>query len=67
MLNDFEANGYGVTAVNDENLVTLNDVPAKPKARLASPCCECIARLGCPRLSRNCFADLQADVTHFRT
>ena len=32
MLNDFEANGYGVTAVSDENLVVLNDVPEKPKA-----------------------------------
>lgn len=40
VLNDFEANGYGVTAVSDENLVTLNDVPAKPKARPTLPCCE---------------------------
>jgi hypothetical protein len=33
VLNDFEANGYGVTAVSDENVVVLNNVPAKPKAR----------------------------------
>ncbi|KAK9843781.1 hypothetical protein WJX81_006046 [Elliptochloris bilobata] len=31
VLNDFEANGYGVTAVSEENLVVLNDVPAKQK------------------------------------
>ena len=40
MLNDFEANGYGVTAVSEENLIPLNEVPAKPQARRA-------LRLGC--------------------
>lgn len=40
VLNDFEANGYGVTAVSEENLISLNEVPAKPQARPAS-------RLGC--------------------
>lgn len=44
VLNDFEANGYGVTAVSDENVVALHDVPAKPKARPALPCCERIRR-----------------------
>ncbi len=40
VLNDFEANGYGVTAVSEENLISLNEVPAKPRARPA-------LRLGC--------------------
>ncbi len=31
MLNDFEANGYGVTALEPEHLVVLNDVPPTTK------------------------------------
>ena len=31
VLNDFEANGYGVTALEPEHLVVLNDVPSTPK------------------------------------
>ena len=32
VLNDFEANGYGVTAMDEKHLVTLNEVPAADKA-----------------------------------
>lgn len=35
VLNDFEAVGYGVTVLTDNDLVTLNDVPAEDKVRLA--------------------------------
>ena len=31
VLNDFEANGYGVTALEPEHVVVLNDVPPQPK------------------------------------
>ena len=32
VLNDFEANGYGVTAMDEKHLVILNEVPAAEKA-----------------------------------
>ena len=31
VLNDFEANGYGVPALAPEDLIVLNDVPPAPK------------------------------------
>jgi glucokinase len=31
VLNDFEANGYGVTALQPEHVVVLNDVPPVEK------------------------------------
>ena len=34
VLNDFEAAGYGVTAVRADDMVVLNDVEAEPKVRL---------------------------------
>lgn len=34
VLNDFEANGYGVTALEPEHLVCLNEVPDVEKARI---------------------------------
>lgn len=37
MLNDFEANGYGVTALEPEHVVVLNDVPPVDKVHLCSP------------------------------
>ena len=33
ILNDFEAVGYGVPVLTDNDLVVLNDVPAEDKAR----------------------------------
>ena len=36
MLNDFEANGYGVTALDEKHVVVLNDVLATEKAGLFS-------------------------------
>ena len=36
MLNDFEANGYGVTALDEEHLVVLNDVLSTEKVGLFS-------------------------------
>ena len=37
VLNDFEANGYGVTALDEKHVVVLNDVPATEKACLVPP------------------------------
>ena len=34
VLNDFEAAGYGVTAVRADDMVVLNDVEAEPKVGL---------------------------------
>ena len=34
VLNDFEACGYGVPALQPEDLHILNDVPARPKVSL---------------------------------
>ncbi len=36
MLNDFEANGYGVTALDEKHLVVLNDVLSTEKVRVSS-------------------------------
>lgn len=33
VLNDFEACGYGVPALQPEDLLVLNDVPAREKVR----------------------------------
>ncbi len=33
VLNDFEANGYGVTALQPDHLVCLNEVPEVEKVR----------------------------------
>ena len=33
VLNDFEACGYGVPALQPEDLFVLNDVPARPKVQ----------------------------------
>ena len=35
VLNDFEACGYGVPALRPEDLLVLNDVPARRKVRPA--------------------------------
>lgn len=43
VLNDFEACGYGVPALQAEDLLVLNDVPARHKVRRAQ-------RLLCPHL-----------------
>ena len=40
VLNDFEANGYGVTALDEEHLVVLNDVLSTEKVPLPPPCME---------------------------
>lgn len=37
VLNDFEANGYGVTALDEKHVVVLNEVPAIEKACLVPP------------------------------
>ena len=37
VLNDFEANGYGVTALEPEHVVVLNDVPPAPKVLFFAP------------------------------
>ncbi len=37
MLNDFEANGYGVTALEPEHVVVLNDVPPTPQVHTLPP------------------------------
>ncbi len=36
VLNDFEANGYGVTAVDEHHVVVLNDVPATHKVHMSN-------------------------------
>ena len=36
VLNDFEANGYGVTALDEKHLVVLNDVLSTEKVRVSS-------------------------------
>ena len=38
VLNDFEACGYGVPALQEEDLLVLNDVPARPKVQREAPC-----------------------------
>lgn len=37
VLNDFEANGYGVTALDEKHVVVLNDVLATEKVGLLPP------------------------------
>ena len=37
MLNDFEAIGYGVPVVPQEDLVVLHDAPVSPKVRQGEP------------------------------
>ena len=46
VLNDFEANGYGVTALDEHHVVVLNDVPATEKVSV-SECKHCPAIQGC--------------------
>ena len=54
VLNDFEANGYGVTALDEKHVVVLNDVLPTEKAGLSPlPACRIMAhllfsRLKCP-------------------
>lgn len=45
VLNDFEANGYGVTALDEHHVVVLNDVPATEKVSV-SQYQHCPANLG---------------------
>ena len=40
VLNDFEANGYGVTALDEKHVVVLNDVLATEKVDLRPPALE---------------------------
>lgn len=40
VLNDFEANGYGVTALDEKHVVVLNDVLATQKVGLIPPALE---------------------------
>ena len=46
VLNDFEANGYGVTALDEHHVVVLNDVPATEKVSV-SEYQHCLAIQGC--------------------
>ena len=46
VLNDFEANGYGVTALDEQHVVVLNDVPATEKVSV-SEYQHCPAIQGC--------------------
>ena len=46
VLNDFEANGYGVTALDEHHVVVLNDVPATEKVSV-SQYQHCPAIWGC--------------------
>lgn len=36
MLNDFQANGYGIPALEPHDLITLNDMPARPQVSFNS-------------------------------
>lgn len=38
MLNDFEANGYGILALQPEDVVVLHDAPPQPKASGVTGC-----------------------------
>lgn len=40
VLNDFEAAGYGITVISENDYVTLNAVPAAPQAS-SPPACMC--------------------------
>ena len=44
VLNDFEANGYGVTALQPEHVVVLNDVPPMPKVPLTPASCNALSQ-----------------------
>lgn len=46
VLNDFEACGYGVPALEPEDLFVLNDVPARAKVTGSSPICHSLQQ-GC--------------------
>ena len=45
VLNDFEANGYGVTALEPHHVVTLNDVP--PTEKVFTPALSCTGSMLC--------------------
>lgn len=56
VLNDFEAAGYGITVISENDYVTLNAVPAAPQAS-SLPACMCVTwdrKIGNAKLNRNC-------------
>ena len=44
VLNDFEAAGYGITVISENDYVPLNAVPAAPQVCSAFPCMSCLCQ-----------------------